>query len=245
MNLTTGPNCASCAASGIDVEVKRRAGEMTTAMQPLRVRAKICGITSTKDAQAAVSAGADALGLVFYAGSKRCVRAEQAKQICAAIPPFVTRVGLFVNAEPKYIEQVMSYCGLDIAQLHGDETPVNCRIPGVRVIKALRLRDSVDLSECRAYRTAGVEAFLVDAWVQNAYGGTGVCAAWELAAQLAREQCVILAGGLNPDNVGVAIQQVSPYAVDVSSGVERSAGVKDVQKMHAFIGAVQHAHLSI
>ncbi len=224
------------AALGSVVKIER-----TTAMQPLRVRIKVCGITSTQDACAAVSAGADALGLVFYAGSKRCVSLEQAKQISTAIPPFVTRVGLFVNAAPEHVEYVMSYCKLDIAQLHGDETPAQCNIPGVRVIKALRLKDSIDFAECREFRAAGVEAFLVDAWVQDAYGGTGVCAAWELAAQLACEQCVILAGGLTADNVGVAIQQVSPYAVDVSSGVEFSAGVKDVQKMHAFVSAVLSA----
>lgn len=240
MKLTTEPNCMNCAALGSDVKI-----EMVPAMQPLRVRIKVCGITSARDACAAVSAGVDALGLVFYAGSKRCVTPEQAKQISAAIPPFVTRVGLFVNAAPAYIAHVMAYCNLDVAQLHGDELPAQCHIPGVRVAKALRLKDSVDFLECQAYRAAGVEAFLVDAWVQDAYGGTGVCAAWELAAQLAREQCVILAGGLTADNVGVAIQQVSPYAVDVSSGVEFSAGVKDVHKMYAFVDAVSHGHRSI
>jgi len=242
VNLTTRLNCVSCAASGSDVKADLCRAEAAALAPQLRVRIKICGITSPQDARAAVASGADALGLVFYAGSKRCVTPEQARQISAAIPPFVTRVGLFVNAEPEYIEQVISSCKLDMAQLHGDETPAQCRIPGVRVLKALRLKDRVNFLQCRAYRAAGVEAFLVDAWVQDVYGGTGTCAAWELAAQLAREQCVVLAGGLTPDNVGVAIQQVSPYAVDVSSGVERSAGIKDVQKMRAFVNAVQCGH---
>jgi len=200
-----------------------------------RVRTKVCGITSSADADMAVAAGADAIGLVFYAGSKRCVEVEQARRICAALPPFVTRVGLFVNESGTDIQKIVSTCGLDVAQLHGDEEPEACSIPGVRVIKALRLRENSDVSICDAYAAAGVEGFLLDAWVEDAYGGTGICAPWEIAARFARIHRVILAGGLTPDNVAAAIERVRPYAVDVSSGVEQSAGIKDEIKVRAFV----------
>jgi phosphoribosylanthranilate isomerase len=206
-----------------------------------RVRTKICGITSQKDACTAVAAGADAIGLVFYPGSKRCVDIEQARLICATLPPFVTRVGLFVNENPAMIRTTVSRCGLDLVQLHGDEDAQECSIPGIRVVKALRLREDSDIQVCDAYSHAGVEAFLLDAWVKNAYGGTGRCAPWETAARFARTYNVILAGGLNPANVGAAIEQVQPYAVDVSSGVEQSPGVKDPEKVRAFVANVMHA----
>lgn len=200
-----------------------------------RVRTKICGITSAEDASIAVAAGADAIGLVFYPGSKRCVDVEQARHICTMLPPFVTRVGLFVNAATEDIHRIMAMCSLDVAQLHGDEDAEQCRIPGVRVVKALRLREDTDISVCDSYCAAGVEAFLLDAWVKDAYGGTGTCAPWDTAARFARVYNVILAGGLNPTNVARAIGRVKPYAVDVSSGVEQSAGGKDPEKVRTFI----------
>lgn len=203
-----------------------------------RVRTKICGITSVDDARTAVAAGADAVGLVFYPGSKRCIAVEQARRICEALPPFVSRVGLFVNESAEQIHSVVADCELDIAQLHGDEKAESCRIPGVRVVKALRLQEETRLDVCEPYLAAGVEAFLLDAWVKDVYGGTGTCAPWAKAARFAREYNVILAGGLKPDNVVAAIEQVQPYAVDVSSGVERSPGVKDPEKVGRFIANV-------
>ena len=200
-----------------------------------RVRTKICGITTLEDAYAAVCAGADALGFVFYPHSSRYVSEDQVRAITAELPPFVTRVGLFVNAPAAQIQRTMKFCALDVAQLHGDETPEQCCIEGVRVIKALRLKDHGALDSCEAYWRAGIEAFLVDAWVKDAYGGTGACAPWSLAAELAQKYSVILAGGLTPENVSAAIKQVAPFAVDVSSGVERCAGKKDADKMDAFV----------
>ncbi|MCA1796106.1 MAG: phosphoribosylanthranilate isomerase [Desulfuromonadaceae bacterium] len=213
---------------------------MSVTLAQQRVRTKICGITSAEDARMAVAAGADAIGLVFYRGSKRCVDVEQAHRICAALPPFVTRVGLFVNEDAETIRTTVASCELDIAQLHGDEDAEGCFIPGVRVVKALRLREDTDIHVCEPYCNAGVEAFLLDAWVKDVYGGTGTCAPWDTAARFAREHDIILAGGLNPANVAAAIEHVKPYAVDVSSGVERSAGVKDPQKVRTFIANVLH-----
>ncbi|MGM0415847.1 MAG: phosphoribosylanthranilate isomerase [Thermodesulfobacteriota bacterium] len=203
-----------------------------------RVRTKICGITSVEDAHTAVAAGVDAIGLVFYSGSKRYVDMEQARRICAALPPFVTRVGLFVNEDTEVVRTAVARCRLDIAQLHGDEDAKECSIPGVRVVKALRLRENTDIGICESYRSAGVEAFLLDAWVKDAYGGTGKCAPWDTAARFARVHNIILAGGLNPANVATAIEYVKPYAVDVSSGVEQSAGIKDAEKVRAFVANV-------
>lgn len=125
--------------------------------------------------------------------------------------------------------------------MHGDEDAKDCSIPDVRVVKALRLREDTDINVCEPYSSAGVEAFLLDAWVKDTYGGTGTCAPWDTAACFAREYNIILAGGLNPANVAAAIAHVRPYAVDVSSGVEQSAGVKDAAKVRAFVANVMHA----
>ncbi len=196
------------------------------------VRVKICGITSLEDAQHAVDCGADALGLVFYEKSPRCVTPARARQIVAGLPPFVTTVGLFVNEQPATITRVADECGLDVIQLHGDEAPGACRLPPRRVIKALRVRDAASLCGAEAYP---VSALLLDAWVAGAYGGTGETFNWQLAAAAATRGRVILAGGLTPENVAAAILAVRPYGVDVSSGVEAAPGRKDPQKVAAFI----------
>lgn len=202
------------------------------------VRVKICGITCREDALHAAACGADALGFVFYPGSPRCVTPERARAIIEALPPFVARVGLFVNETPERIRSVADVCGLDVLQLHGDETPEACSYPPQRVVKALRVRDAASLAEHGRYRVA---ALLLDAWVAQSYGGTGRRFNWELAETVARQRPVILAGGLTPGNVAAAVGQVRPYGVDVSSGVELAPGRKDPDKVAQFIRMAREA----
>jgi len=196
------------------------------------VKVKICGITSVADALQAAACGADALGLVFYGKSPRCVTPEQARVIVAALPPFVTSVGLFVNEAPQRIREIAGLCGLDVIQLHGDEGPAACDFAPRRTIKALRIKNAASLTGHEAFQTS---ALLLDAWVADAYGGTGESFNWELAATVARQRPVILAGGLSVKNVAEAVRTVHPYAVDVSSGVEATPGKKDPEKVAAFI----------
>lgn len=217
------PSCENCAVS--------------TVADCAAMRVKICGITSLNDAREAVAAGADALGFVFYPPSPRAIGPQLAAQIIAQLPPFVTTVGLFVNEDPQRVVEIAEQCRLDVLQLHGDEAPEQCVFPGRKVIKALRLRDERDLAQAAQYR---VDALLVDAWVADAYGGTGQLGRWDLARQLASGAVVILAGGLTPDNVAEAVDAVSPFAVDVSSGVEAAPGKKDPLLMQAFVKHAKH-----
>ncbi|PLX96808.1 MAG: phosphoribosylanthranilate isomerase [Desulfuromonas sp.] len=202
------------------------------------MKVKICGITRVEDALHACMSGADALGFVFYAKSSRCVTPEKAKEIVAALPPFVTTVGLFVNETPVRIREIVATVGLDVVQLHGDESPEACAYAPQRVVKALRVKDAASLADHTDYTTS---ALLLDAWVAGAYGGTGEVFNWDLAAEVARKRPVILAGGLTPENVAQAITAVQPYAVDVSSGVESAPGKKDATKVAAFIRAAKMA----
>jgi phosphoribosylanthranilate isomerase len=202
------------------------------------VKVKICGITSLDDALHACACGADALGFVFYEKSPRCIAQETAAAIIRELPPFVATVGLFVNEEPERIEEIAHFCDLGIVQLHGDERPDECDFTPRRLIKALRVKDAASLAGYEEYR---VSALLLDAWVKGAYGGTGHSFNWELAAQVARQRPVILAGGLTPENVAEAVRTVRPYAVDVSSGVEAAPGKKDPAKVAAFITAARRA----
>jgi phosphoribosylanthranilate isomerase len=195
-------------------------------------RVKICGITNPQDARYAVACGADALGFVFYPGSPRCIAPDAARQIIAGLPPLITTVGLFVNEAPARIREIVVLCGLDTVQLHGDEAPDQCSYPPCRVIKAFRLRGSMAAGDFSAYPVA---ALLLDAYVPNQFGGTGHRCDWEQAAVVAKEHPVILAGGLNPENVAEAVRRVHPYGVDVSSGVEKLPGVKDPEKVARFI----------
>lgn len=201
-------------------------------------RVKICGITNLEDARHAAACGADALGFVFYSGSTRCIEPEQARRIIAELPPFITMVGLFVNELPARIRELVDYCGLDAVQLHGDEEPQQCSYPPCRVIKALRLRDSMDDEMYSAYQ---VSSLLLDAYVPDKYGGTGKRCDWDLAARIALEYRIILAGGLTPANVAEAVCQVRPYGVDVSSGVEKLPGKKDPEKVAMFIRMAKEA----
>jgi phosphoribosylanthranilate isomerase len=200
-------------------------------------RVKICGITSVQDALHAAGCGADALGLVFYPGSPRCVTRRQAREIVAELPPFVVPVGLFVNCPVEEIGDTAAACGFDTVQLHGDETPDDCRLAPLRAIKALRVRDQASLAGIDGYP---VSALLLDAWVPGSYGGTGKTFNWQLAAAAARAHRVVLAGGLTPDNVAEAVRAVRPYAVDVSSGVESAPGRKDPDLVAAFVRNVKY-----
>jgi len=196
------------------------------------VKVKICGITILEDALAAVEAGADALGFVFYPPSPRHIHPEQAAEIIRRLPPFVQTVGLFVDAELSIVNTTADRCGLDVVQLHGDETPGYCESVRRRVIKAFRVRDISSLDSLLQYQVSGC---LLDAWSPAAPGGTGQSFNWEIAAVAAAQRPIILAGGLTPDNVAEAVRRVQPYAVDVSSGVECAPGRKDVDKVRTFI----------
>lgn len=202
----------------------------------LRTRAKICGITRVEDARIAVASGADAIGLVFYAKSPRHVSIETAAEIVASLPPFVDAVGLFVDADPAEIDRVLNQVRLDLLQFHGDETPACCEAFAMPYIKALRVRPEVNLLQ---YATdfASARALLLDAYQEGVAGGTGQTFDWDLIPQNLPKP-VILAGGLTPHNVGEAIRRVRPYAVDVSGGVEREKGIKDADKMAAFMRGV-------
>ena len=207
----------------------------------IATRIKVCGITSIEDACAAVAAGADAIGLVFYAQSPRCVTIEQAAAIVRAVGPFVTTVGLFVGASRVDIESVLAKVPLQLLQFHGDESPQFCASFQRPFIKALRMAQGVDVSAVeREFTEAGASALLLDSYNSAAPGGTGEVFGWE-RIPVERQLPLILAGGLSPDNVANAVEQVQPYAVDVSSGVEISPGCKDSAKIIAFVQAVRCA----
>jgi len=197
------------------------------------IHVKICGITNHEDAQAAVDAGANALGFVFYPPSPRHVSPEQAAQIILRLPPFVTTVGLFVDVALETVNDLAVRCRLDRIQLHGHETPLFCGQVKQPVIKAFRMKNAESLGQLPGYR---VSAYLLDAYVEGALpGGTGAPFPWALAVRAKAYGPVILAGGLTPDNVEAAIEQTRPYGVDVSSGVESAPGIKDHRKIREFV----------
>jgi len=201
------------------------------------VRSKICGITRIEDALAAVQAGADAIGFVFYPKSPRAVTFQQARDIISALPPFVTTVGLFVNTSLCEIGELLDAVPLDLLQFHGDEVVADCDCWHRPYIKAVRVKAGDDIAAaCRAFPSAS--GILLDTYVEGVPGGTGEAFDWSLIPQ-GLSKPIILAGGLTPDNVAAAIAQVRPYAVDVSGGVEASRGFKDHAKIQAFIEAVR------
>lgn len=208
-----------------------------------RTRVKICGITNLEDANHAVSRGADALGLVFYESSPRCVNLQQASEIASCMPAFVNMVGLFVDAKPDYIRQVMEVVPIDMLQFHGNEQETECVQYGMHYIKAIRMREDMDIVRVIGdYPTA--RAILLDTYHPKIPGGTGERFDWgRVPAGLNRP--IILAGGLNAANVGSAIKTLSPYAVDVSGGVEFEKGKKDPEKVSAFFNAVNLANKKI
>ncbi len=204
----------------------------------MRTRVKICGITRIEDAMAAAQAGADAIGLVFEPKSPRYVKPEQAQMIMRALPPFVTVVGLFVNAAPDTVETVLKHVALDLLQFHGNETPEQCRRYHRPYIKAIHMLADINLHD-QARRYADAEGLLLDTATDVA-GGSGQAFDWgRVPSDLGKP--VILAGGLTPENVAEAVRKVQPFAVDVSSGVEHSKGIKDAAKIAAFIEAVRKA----
>jgi phosphoribosylanthranilate isomerase len=208
--------------------------------QPLkqhRTRVKICGLTRAQDVDAAVAAGADALGFVLWPGSKRALDVERLAALSARVPAFVTRVGLFVDQSPDIIAACAPH--LDLLQFHGDESPACCAASPRPWIKALRMRDDIDLrAAARDYQ--GARALLLDAYKVGVPGGTGETFDWSrIPAGLALP--LILAGGLSADNVGSAIDAVRPFAVDVSGGVEQATGVKDPEMIERFIHATCRA----
>jgi phosphoribosylanthranilate isomerase len=202
-----------------------------------RVRVKFCGITRAEDARAAVALGVDAIGLVFYAGSLRAVTLPQAMAVVSGLPPFIARVGLFVDPSLEEVEMVLRLGGVDVLQFHGAESPEFCRHFGRPYIKALRVHPGMDVrAEVEHHPDAA--AVLLDNHQEGVPGGTGRTFDWTLVPrQLSRP--IILAGGLTPANVAAAIRRAQPYAVDVSGGIESAPGVKDAGLMQAFFHEVK------
>ena len=200
------------------------------------VKIKICGFTIAENARQAALAGVDAIGLNFYTKSPRHVNISSAREIVAALPPFVNKVGLFVNANPSLIDEVLCEVALDTLQFHGDESPSDCAQYEMPFIKAIRISPEVDLIKT-ANEYSQASALLLDTYQPDVYGGSGKSFDWSLA-NIELDLPIILAGGLTPENVSVAINTAQPYAVDVSSGVESAKGLKDIDKIRAFISNV-------
>jgi len=209
----------------------------------MRLRIKICGITNPRDAIAAVDAGADALGFMFYERSKRYVTPDAVAEIVEALPPFVMRVGVFVDPSMELVNETASTAGITALQFHGSESPEFCGQFGLPVIKAFRIADKSSLDQLSRYQ---ISAWLLDSDVPGQLGGTGEKFDWSLAQQATKlGRPVILAGGLTPENVGAAVRDVRPYGVDVSSGVETVPGRKDAKKLQAFIRATRDAQAEL
>jgi len=204
----------------------------------MSVKVKICGITNGGDALAAVEAGADALGFMFYEKSPRHISFKVAREIIGLLPPFVATVGVFVNATEAVVRRGIVECGIDTLQFHGDETPEYCeKFRPLKVYKAFRIQGPESLESLSLYAT---NAWLLDSFAPDNRGGTGAKFNWELAVEAKKlGRPVILAGGLTPDNVADAVRKVGPYAVDVSSGVESAPGKTDRRKLRAFINAAK------
>lgn len=202
-----------------------------------RTRVKICGITRPEDGQQAALLGADAIGLVFYAPSPRAVNVARAAEVAASLPPFVTRVGLFVNATPAEVEAALAGVQLDLLQFHGDETEADCRRYGHPYLKAITMRPGLDVAAALA-AYPGASGILLDAYHPAVAGGSGESFDWGRVPS-ERPVPIVLAGGLTPANVAEAVRTVRPYAVDVSSGVEAAKGIKDAGKIAEFIRGVR------
>jgi phosphoribosylanthranilate isomerase len=205
----------------------------------MSVKVKICGITNVADALAAAEAGADMIGLMFAEKSPRLISLATAVEIHRALPPFVLRVGVFVNPAEDLVMRALGECGLSLLQFHGDETSEFCTQFGAMSLKAFRIQNAESLTALENYHT---DAFLLDAHSKNGLGGTGETFNWNLAVAAQKfGKPIFLAGGLTPSNVAEAVRQVQPFAVDVSSGVESALGKKDVAKVRAFIAAAKAA----
>jgi phosphoribosylanthranilate isomerase len=205
----------------------------------MRTRVKICGITRVADAATVVQCGADALGLVFYPKSPRYVDIEQAREIAESVAPFVTVVGLFVNAAADAIEQIIANVPLGLLQFHGHENNALCNSFGLPFIKSIAMREGTDVLSLMEHYPAA-SGFLLDAWQPQSYGGGGETFDWNILPE-SSPRPLILAGGLTPENVATAINTVRPYAVDVSSGVESRKGIKSAARITTFMKGVENS----
>jgi phosphoribosylanthranilate isomerase len=203
----------------------------------MSVIVKICGITNLADATQASEAGADALGFIFYDQSPRSITVAAAAAIARSLPPFIVKVGVFVDAEEELVYNAIAECQLNLLQFHGAESPAYCRQFGLMSMKAFRIRDAESLAQMPSYQT---DSWLLDAYSADKPGGTGERFNWDLAIKAQKlGRPIFLAGGLTPENVGDAVRRVRPYGVDVSSGVEAVPGRKDHTKVKAFIHAAK------
>ena len=196
------------------------------------IKVKICGITNKEDALYAAGCGADALGFIFYEKSPRYIEPDNAKTIIAALPPFVTTVGVFVNKDFNDIRDITLLTGVTVVQLHGDESPSYCNLVEGKLIKAIRVKNYSSIEGLKKY---DVDVFLLDSFDKNSFGGSGLTFDWKLAEKAKQYGKIILAGGLTPDNVEEAVKKVAPYGVDVNSGVEKKPGIKNKNKVKEFI----------
>ena len=201
-------------------------------MANLQIKVKICGMTQLKDALFAVEQGVDAVGFIFYKKSPRAVTMKTVREIIKKLPPLVETVGVFVNESAERVNKTADYCGLDLVQLHGEESPAFCRKIHRRVIKAFRVKDLQSIKQLEKFPVSG---FLLDTFSDDLHGGTGKTFDWNLALPAKKIGPVILAGGLTPRNIRQAVRRVRPYGVDVCSGVEKSSGIKDLEKVRAFL----------
>ena len=202
----------------------------------MKLKVKICGITNREDALRCIDAGANALGFIFYKKSPRYIEPSIAATIIRELPPYVAPVGIFVNEKRSFIEQTIKETNIRIIQLSGDETPEECNGYSLKVWKAFRFASMDDVNIAKRY---SISAAIVDGVSNNLYGGTGTLADFSIASAVKQFHPVVLAGGLNPDNVLSAVQHVQPYAIDVNSGIERSPGKKDEKKIASLFGQLQ------
>jgi len=212
-------------------------------MNPRRIRIKICGMTRLEDALCAVEAGVDALGFIFYAKSPRAIAPQAARRIIEQLPPFVDSVGVFVDEERGGVEEIIRHCRLGYAQLHGTESPEYCRqlaanATPCRVLKAIRVGPRTTAEEVAPYANS-IQGFLLDTYQKNAVGGTGAAFDWSIIDRLNLGKPFLLAGGLDIDNIGIALEQVRPYGVDANSGLEEAPGIKSHDLIRQFVAAVR------
>ncbi len=205
-----------------------------------RTRIKVCGITEFKDAETAVSYGADALGFIFVERSPRYIDPEKAREIIKKLPPFINTVGVFVDEEVVLLEEIAAFCKLSVLQLHGSESPSYCSEVSKPVVKAYQVGTEAVKGVLDDYADV-VHGFLLDTFHNDLAGGTGMTFDWSLINKIEPPGPIILAGGLNPENVGAAVKEVNPYAVDVNSGVEDAPGSKDMNKLQKFFQEVRKA----
>jgi phosphoribosylanthranilate isomerase len=207
------------------------------------IQVKICGITNKEDARCAAKLGAAALGFIFYPPSPRNIKPADARKIVSVLPDESVKVGVFVNESVTEVKRIVEYCGLDMIQLHGDESPAYCReFPASQVIKAVQLKNDDDFNQASGYDVA---AILVDSRHAGLYGGTGKKANWELACRIKNKKPLILSGGLNEGNIAEAIKAVTPNALDINSGVELKPGKKDHAKMARIFDIIRHADVEL